>query len=162
MLILVCLEYSSPFCREVPCLIYSLSFLQPGDDIVLMAEALEKLFLQKISEMTQEETEIVIAQTKGRGRARKEAGMALSHSWGLVLGPGVFSIFISEQGEGVERSPRHVWWWHRAGRGGCNHRRVLHLWRNNCTHPSGLRLSCGKELCGEGPGGPDGQWLTNS
>lgn len=39
-----------------------------------MAEALEKLFLQKISEMTQEETEIVIAQTKGRGRARKEAG----------------------------------------------------------------------------------------
>lgn len=54
-----------------------LFFLQPGDDIVLMAEALEKLFLQKISEMTQEETEIVIAQTKGRGRARKEAGMML-------------------------------------------------------------------------------------
>lgn len=42
-----------------------------------MAEALEKLFLQKISEMTQEETEIVIAQTKGRGRARKEAGRTL-------------------------------------------------------------------------------------
>lgn len=42
-----------------------------------MAEALEKLFLQKISEMTQEETEIVIAQTKGRGRARKEAGTML-------------------------------------------------------------------------------------
>lgn len=41
-----------------------------------MAEALEKLFLQKISEMTQEETEIVIAQTKGRGRARKDAGTA--------------------------------------------------------------------------------------
>lgn len=54
-----------------------LFFLQPGDDIVLMAEALEKLFLQKISEMTQEETEIVIAQTKGRGRARKEAGRTL-------------------------------------------------------------------------------------
>lgn len=43
-----------------------------------MAEALEKLFLQKISEMTQEETEIVIAQTKGRGRARKEAGRLLA------------------------------------------------------------------------------------
>lgn len=41
-----------------------------------MAEALEKLFLQKISEMTQEETEIVIAQTKGRGRARKDTGTA--------------------------------------------------------------------------------------
>lgn len=40
-----------------------------------MAEALEKLFLQKISEMTQEETEIVIVQTKGRGRARKETGI---------------------------------------------------------------------------------------
>lgn len=39
-----------------------------------MAEALEKLFLQKISEMTQEETEIVIVQSKGRGRGRKEAG----------------------------------------------------------------------------------------
>lgn len=39
-----------------------------------MAEALEKLFLQKIPEMPQEETEIVIVQTKGRGRGRKEAG----------------------------------------------------------------------------------------
>lgn len=66
-----------------------------------MAEALEKLFLQKISEMTQEETEIVIAQTKGRGRARKEAGMALSHSWGLVLGPGMVNISTSEQGWNV-------------------------------------------------------------
>ena len=55
-----------------------LFYFQPGDDIVLMAEALEKLFLQKISEMTQEETEIVIAQTKGRGRARKEAGRTLA------------------------------------------------------------------------------------
>ncbi|XP_048346264.1 bromodomain-containing protein 4 isoform X3 [Sphaerodactylus townsendi] len=50
------------------CYIYN----KPGDDIVLMAEALEKLFLQKISEMPQEETEIVIVQTKGRGRGRKE------------------------------------------------------------------------------------------
>ncbi|KAJ7427388.1 bromodomain-containing protein 4-like protein [Willisornis vidua] len=53
------------------CYIYN----KPGDDIVLMAEALEKLFLQKISEMSQEETEIVVAQTKGRGRARKETGV---------------------------------------------------------------------------------------
>lgn len=42
-----------------------------------MAEALEKLFLQKISEMTEEETEIVIVQAKGRGRGRKEAGKVI-------------------------------------------------------------------------------------
>lgn len=49
--------------------------LQAGDDIVLMAEALEKLFLQKISEMPQEETEITVMAPKGRGRGRKsEAG----------------------------------------------------------------------------------------
>lgn len=47
---------------------------QPGDDIVLMAEALEKLFLQKINELPTEETEIMIVQAKGRGRGRKEAG----------------------------------------------------------------------------------------
>ncbi|XP_078537985.1 bromodomain-containing protein 4 isoform X3 [Lissotriton helveticus] len=54
------------------CYIYN----KPGDDIVLMAESLEKLFLQKISEMPQEETEIVIVQTKGRGRGRKDPGDA--------------------------------------------------------------------------------------
>lgn len=47
---------------------------QPGDDIVLMAEALEKLFLQKINELPTEETEIMIVQAKGRGRGRKETG----------------------------------------------------------------------------------------
>ncbi|MXQ93501.1 hypothetical protein E5288_WYG021185 [Bos mutus] len=54
------------------CYIYN----KPGDDIVLMAEALEKLFLQKINELPTEETEIVIVQAKGRGRGRKEAGTA--------------------------------------------------------------------------------------
>lgn len=39
-----------------------------------MAEALEKLFLQKISEMPQEETELPIVQSKGRGRGRREPG----------------------------------------------------------------------------------------
>lgn len=51
------------------CYIYN----KPGDDIVLMAEALEKLFLQKINELPTEETEIMIVQAKGRGRGRKEA-----------------------------------------------------------------------------------------
>lgn len=52
---------------------------QPGDDIVLMAEALEKLFLQKINELPTEETEIMIVQAKGRGRGRKEAGRGPHH-----------------------------------------------------------------------------------
>uniref|UniRef100_A0AAY3ZUJ3 Bromodomain containing 2 n=1 Tax=Denticeps clupeoides TaxID=299321 RepID=A0AAY3ZUJ3_9TELE len=40
-----------------------------GEDIVLMAETLEKLFLQKISEMPQEEIEMPVT-SKGRGRRR--------------------------------------------------------------------------------------------
>lgn len=39
-----------------------------------MAEALEKLFLQKISEMPEEESELPIVQSKGRGRGRREPG----------------------------------------------------------------------------------------
>ncbi|XP_017543594.1 bromodomain-containing protein 3-like isoform X2 [Pygocentrus nattereri] len=50
------------------CYIYN----KPGDDIVMMAEGLEKLFLQKISEMPQEEVEIPSA-LRGRGRARGDA-----------------------------------------------------------------------------------------
>ncbi|CAM9218958.1 unnamed protein product, partial [Lampetra planeri] len=52
------------------CYIYN----KPGDDIVLMAEALEKAFLQKVSEMPQEEIEIVVMTGKGRGRGRREGG----------------------------------------------------------------------------------------
>ncbi|KAG7460317.1 hypothetical protein MATL_G00219910 [Megalops atlanticus] len=52
------------------CYIYN----KPGDDIVLMAEALEKMFLQKISEMPQEETEITGIAGKGRGRGRRDRG----------------------------------------------------------------------------------------
>ncbi|XP_007229120.3 bromodomain-containing protein 4 isoform X1 [Astyanax mexicanus] len=56
------------------CYIYN----KAGDDIVLMAEALEKLFLQKISEMPQEETEITVMTPKGRGRGRRnDAGLNL-------------------------------------------------------------------------------------
>ncbi|KAM7371787.1 hypothetical protein PAMP_008997 [Pampus punctatissimus] len=55
------------------CYIYN----KPGDDIVLMAEALEKAFLQKVSEMPQEETEIVVMTGKGRGRGRRDAGLSL-------------------------------------------------------------------------------------
>ncbi|XP_078146896.1 bromodomain-containing protein 4-like isoform X3 [Centroberyx gerrardi] len=52
------------------CYIYN----KPGDDIVLMAEALEKMFLNKISEMPQEETEIAVVN-KGRRGARREQGL---------------------------------------------------------------------------------------
>lgn len=52
------------------CYIYNKS----GDDIVLMAEALEKLFLQKITEMPQEEIEIAVL-TKGRRGGRRESAL---------------------------------------------------------------------------------------
>ncbi|XP_076866111.1 bromodomain-containing protein 4 isoform X2 [Brachyhypopomus gauderio] len=63
------------------CYIYN----KAGDDIVLMAEALEKQFLQKISEMPQEETEITVMTPKGRGRGRRDAGLNLKP--GPVLEP---------------------------------------------------------------------------
>uniref|UniRef100_A0A8C2YYW4 Bromodomain containing 4 n=2 Tax=Cyclopterus lumpus TaxID=8103 RepID=A0A8C2YYW4_CYCLU len=54
------------------CYIYN----KPGDDIVLMAEALEKVFLHKITEMPQEETEISVV-TKGHRGGRREPGTSL-------------------------------------------------------------------------------------
>uniref|UniRef100_A0A3Q3D474 Bromodomain containing 4 n=1 Tax=Hippocampus comes TaxID=109280 RepID=A0A3Q3D474_HIPCM len=45
------------------CYIYN----KPSDDIVLMAKALEKLFLQKITQMPQEETEIAVVAKGRRG-----------------------------------------------------------------------------------------------
>ncbi|XP_038143886.1 bromodomain-containing protein 4 isoform X1 [Cyprinodon tularosa] len=55
------------------CYIYN----KPGDDIVLMAEALEKAFLQKVAEMPQEEIEIPVMTGKGRGRGRRDGGINL-------------------------------------------------------------------------------------
>ncbi|XP_040001745.1 bromodomain-containing protein 4-like [Xiphias gladius] len=52
------------------CYIYN----KPGDDIVLMAEALEKLFLQRITEMPQEETEIAVV-SKGRRGGRRDSAL---------------------------------------------------------------------------------------
>ena len=46
--------------------------LQPSDDIVLMAQTLEKFFLQKVAEMPQEELELTPPAPKtSKGRARK-------------------------------------------------------------------------------------------
>uniref|UniRef100_A0A8C9WU79 Bromodomain containing 4 n=2 Tax=Sander lucioperca TaxID=283035 RepID=A0A8C9WU79_SANLU len=57
------------------CYIYN----KPGDDIVLMAEALEKVFFQKITQMPQEEKEIAVV-TKGRRGGRREPGKSLGYS----------------------------------------------------------------------------------
>lgn len=46
---------------------------QPGDDIVLMAQALEKLFLQKVAQMPQEELEESVVTTKTPGKGRKSS-----------------------------------------------------------------------------------------
>ncbi|XP_077591300.1 bromodomain-containing protein 4 isoform X2 [Stigmatopora nigra] len=50
---------------------------KPSDDIVLMAKALEKAFLQKVADMPQEEIEIAVMTGKGRGRGRRDAGLSL-------------------------------------------------------------------------------------
>lgn len=52
-------------------------FLQPGDDIVLMAQALEKLFLEKVANMPQEEFEISALTTKApvKGGRKPTAGI---------------------------------------------------------------------------------------
>lgn len=63
------------------CYIYN----KPGDDIVLMAEALEKVFLQKVTEMPQEEIEIAVMTGKGRGRGRKDSGLNLKP--GAIIDP---------------------------------------------------------------------------
>ena len=63
---------------------------QPGDDIVLMAEALEKAFLNKISEMPQEETEIAVVSKGRRGSARREPGRSRQNrKWSLTDTTGV-------------------------------------------------------------------------
>ncbi|XP_078282038.1 bromodomain-containing protein 3-like isoform X2 [Rhinoraja longicauda] len=51
------------------CYIYN----KPGDDIVLMAQTLEKIFLQKVAQMPQEEVELMPSIPKGKGR--KHPGM---------------------------------------------------------------------------------------
>ncbi|XP_060798545.1 bromodomain-containing protein 4 isoform X3 [Neoarius graeffei] len=74
------------------CYIYN----KAGDDIVLMAEALEKLFLQKISEMPQEENEITVMTPKGRGRGRRDAGLNLKPP-----GPSLDSPSTTPQTRGI-------------------------------------------------------------
>ncbi|XP_030584258.1 bromodomain testis-specific protein isoform X2 [Archocentrus centrarchus] len=54
------------------CYVYN----QPGDDIVFMAQSLERLFLQKLSKMPNEEF-VVVAATKDQQKGKKSAAGAL-------------------------------------------------------------------------------------
>lgn len=56
------------------------SVSQPTDDIVLMALALEKIFLQKVSQMAQKEEEISLHPAKGRGKKSSTPGNELGIS----------------------------------------------------------------------------------
>ena len=47
--------------------------LQPTDDIVLMAQALEKIFLQKVAQMPQEEVALLPPAPKGKKQSKQSA-----------------------------------------------------------------------------------------
>lgn len=48
--------------------------VQPTDDIVLMALTLEKIFLQKVSQMPQEEVEVLPHAAKGKSKKSNTSG----------------------------------------------------------------------------------------
>ncbi|XP_043556019.1 bromodomain-containing protein 3-like [Chiloscyllium plagiosum] len=59
------------------CYVYN----RPGDDIVVMAQTLEKLFLQKVSQMPQEEIELPVANKRGgNGKGRKGSVSSIAQS----------------------------------------------------------------------------------
>lgn len=53
------------------------SVWQPTDDIVLMALALEKIFLQKVAQMPQQEVELLPQTAKGKGKKTSISGNEL-------------------------------------------------------------------------------------
>uniref|UniRef100_A0A8C1SIU5 Bromodomain containing 4 n=1 Tax=Cyprinus carpio TaxID=7962 RepID=A0A8C1SIU5_CYPCA len=89
------------------CYIYN----KPGDDIVLMAEALEKVFLHKISEMPQQEVELTTTAGKGRGRGRRDPDINLKIAPGLESSPtipqtrGLSSLAPGPQMRGPPQGP---------------------------------------------------------
>uniref|UniRef100_A0A2C9KCG6 Bromodomain-containing protein 2 n=1 Tax=Biomphalaria glabrata TaxID=6526 RepID=A0A2C9KCG6_BIOGL len=58
------------------CYVYN----KPGDDITLMAQELEKLFLQKVADMPPEEIELPIGGKKGRGSKSANRSMRMNSS----------------------------------------------------------------------------------
>lgn len=73
-----------------------------------MAEALEKVFLQKVTEMPQEETEIVVMTGKGRGRGRKDGGKGIYPNkvfvflFILKMRINIYSFLFSHQGHNLK------------------------------------------------------------
>ncbi|KFQ73968.1 Bromodomain-containing protein 2, partial [Phaethon lepturus] len=90
------------------CYIYN----KPTDDIVLMAQTLEKIFLQKVAQMPPEEQEIVVPVAKN---SHKKGASRAAGTWGKLRGAGVwgwlcprsltrgFSPFFFWQKKGVKR-----------------------------------------------------------
>ena len=84
--VVACLSAASsaaPFQRVtllLPC-------LQPTDDIVLMAQALEKIFLQKVAQMPQEEVELLPPAPKGKGRKPASGTQSAGEGGGNALLP---------------------------------------------------------------------------
>ncbi|XP_078498077.1 bromodomain-containing protein 3 isoform X2 [Lissotriton helveticus] len=73
------------------CYIYN----KPTDDIVLMAQALEKIFLQKVAQMPQEEVELLPPIPKGKSRklpAAKAAAAAAAAAAGPVAKTAVVGV----------------------------------------------------------------------
>ncbi len=67
-------------------IIFTFFFPQPGDDIVFMAQSLEKLFLQKVSQMPKEECEVTaIITTKEPVKGRQTAAGMLHNNSGPIL-----------------------------------------------------------------------------
>nr|XP_033772224.1 bromodomain testis-specific protein isoform X2 [Geotrypetes seraphini] len=52
------------------CYVYN----RPGDDIVLMAQTLEKIFLQKVAQMPQDEREISVLGNRGKSKGKSTRG----------------------------------------------------------------------------------------
>lgn len=77
--------------------------LQPTDDIVLMAQALEKIFLQKVAQMPQEEVELLPPVPKGKGR--KPAAGAQSAGKRRQAGVQAFSAEAVSGGVGAALAP---------------------------------------------------------
>ncbi|KAM4576140.1 bromodomain-containing protein 3b isoform 1-T3 [Odontesthes bonariensis] len=74
------------------CYIYN----KPTDDIVLMAQALEKIFLQKVAQMPQEEVALLPPAPKGKNKKQPAATTGLT---------GTFSSSVSQQAESSASTP---------------------------------------------------------
>jgi len=53
--------------------------VQPTDDIVLMAQALEKIFLQKVAQMPQEEVALLPPAPKGKNKSKQPTATTGDH-----------------------------------------------------------------------------------